>query len=260
MKRVQLKLLLALSLTAFLPKAQACSCIYLSDYFCPSVYDGNSIILGVVLNKYLAGPNQAPLMDIATIEWLKTEDPTQDTISVLGQDGLNCNESLFYFSPGDTVVLALYGYGGGWHPVDISPYPIYNLSGCGRYFLSYSLGNVVGPIRSGVAAQPLEDFKAGLEECIALMVTGVDELIQNDQLIPISPVPASEELYIEIHASIGSPDRLRFFNAQGQLLNLQPQSLNDQRIRVDVSALSPGVYFVLLEFGNARRLRKWIKA
>lgn len=264
MKKVFPALLLVLCLSGAKQEALACSCFYLSDYFCvtlglSSQFGGNPhITFGRVLNKYLAGPNEAPLLDVEVIEWLKTEDPSPDTISVLGQDGLNCNESLFYFEVGDTVVLALNYYGGGWHPIDISPHRIYDLSGCGRFFLHYSAGNIVGPIRPNVNSEPFPDFKDGLETCILL--TDTEEAPAEDVLVDLFPNPASDQLNLKTDPRMGAPDRIYFVNALGQTLSLKSTSSNGGLITsADVSTLSPGLYFVVLEFGNSRRMKKWVK-
>jgi hypothetical protein len=264
MKKMLPALLLAFCLSGLKQEALACSCFYLSDYFCVTLSEGSvfggtpHITFGRVLNKYVAGPNQAPLMDIEIVEWLKTEDPSPDTISVLGQDGLNCNESLSYFAVGDTVILALGYYGDGWHPIDISPHRIYNLSGCGRYFLHYTDGYVTGPIRPGVSDEPFADFKSGLETCILL--TDTEEIPEEDVLVSLYPNPANDQLNLKIGSRIGAPDRLYFLNAYGQTISLKATRSEDGLITgVDVSALSPGLYFVVLEYGNSRRTKKWIK-
>ncbi len=258
MKKVLPALFLALFLTGINQAALACSCIFVSDYFCPSVRVNTEIVVGRVLNNYVAGPNQAPLMDIEVIEWLKTEDPSPDTISVLGQDGLNCNESLSYFSAGDSVVLAVFGYGGGWHPVDISPHRIYNLSGCGRFFLFFSEGNIVGPIRENVSSEPYEVFKSGLEACILL--TATEETPEASAQVNIFPNPATHLLNIDTRDLPGSP-QVVFMNTFGQILSLKTWKANNQAvISADISTLAPGMYFVVLEYGDRRRAVKWIKS
>jgi len=261
MKKVFPALLLTVCLSVTKQAALACSCIYLSDYFCITLGESNlfgsnhQITFGKVISKYIAGQNQGPVMDVEVIEWLKTEDPTLDTISVPGQDGLNCNESLFYFEVGDTVVLALYDGGG---PGQGIPYPIFNLLGCGRYFLEYSGGNVVGPIRPGLSAESYTDFKNGLGTCSLL--TDTEEIPTEDVLIALYPNPASDQLHLKMDSRFGAPDRLYVVNAFGQVLSLHTIRSDDGVITaVDVSALSPGLYFVVLEFGNSRRTKKWVK-
>lgn len=261
MKKVFPVLILALGLFGANQNALACSCIYLSDYFCITLGESNlfgsnhHITFGKVINKYIAGQNQGPVMDVEVIEWLKTEDPTLDTLSVPGQDGLNCNESLFYFEVGDTVVLALYDGGG---PGQGIPYPVFNLLGCGRYFLEYSGGNVVGPIRPGLSSESYTDFKTGLETCSLL--TDIEEIPEEAILIALYPNPASDLLHLKMDSRIGAPDRMYFLNAYGQVLSLNTTRSDDGVITaVDVSGLSPGLYFVVLEFGNSRRTKKWVK-
>ncbi len=235
----------------------ACSCASFPDTFCASLNGNETIIQAKVLEKYQVGVSfPIPVIDVEISERFYGEESVPDTISLIGQDGLNCNASINNLDVGDGLLVALaFGAYEGWFQEGEPPkYETYDLFGCGVYYLRLSPeGELSGPIRPGESLMPLQDFLDGLDECL-LFSGWTDRAIFED--IATYPNPCTE--YISVYNDGLFSVQLRLFNGQGQHLSsflLAPGT--GERIPTD--HLPAGIYWLEQEAALERRMVKVIK-
>jgi hypothetical protein len=139
----------------------SCSCCYYTTTFCGAFQGENINPVGLVqvvgLGYDLNNPYQE-LMYAKVIDDLNG-NITQDTITVLGSDGGNCNSSVFF--PGnDTLLLKLY---------EILYYGeiVYSIGGCGVRYLRYEKDTLVGSILPFVNKMSYAEYVSNFSECEA---------------------------------------------------------------------------------------------
>lgn len=224
--------------------ARGCDCIS-SPSFCESVAPDNSIILGVVKQRYHSGDD---LLDIEVLEWIKPTGIPLPHITLIGGNGGNCVVVNDYFNRGDTIVLTPSQL--QHHLPANAHHTAFILSECAVSFLRVKNGVVKGNIRDNLSEVHLSAFVSVLKEC-------VDGIELND--MKLFPNPVGDIFHIQLSGAL-LPDRVRFYNVLGQEVSLH--SILDstgRRLSVNTSSLSAGVYFAVLQFGNYRRTFKWVK-
>jgi hypothetical protein len=85
------------------------------------------------------------------------------------------------------------------------------------------------------------------------LLTGIDEET-NNLFLNISPNPATTEIRIE--KANGRIESIEIYDVLGQL---QTSNLKPQTNKVDVSSLSPGIYFVKMKSKEGERVAKFVK-
>ena len=141
----------------------ACSCAFTIEYFCESVSETEHIFLGEVTQK-INGYG----MTVDVIENVFNQIPDQ-SIDILGQDGVNCGEYLDDMSVGDTLLLAVNAeyWSTDWSPHLSQDFSWFLLGfGCGRRYLSYEDGQLNGPITPDVSTMSYSDFQDDLIPCL----------------------------------------------------------------------------------------------
>lgn len=217
----------------FVYAGQACSCIYISDYFCPTASWFNDNAQGATL--YIAQVRVTSIygyhMDVEVVDNLQNTLPDNE-ITILGQDGLNCNEWLVPFSEGGFYILAVYK--SGWEE------GTYDLNGCGRFWLPVNGGQVEGNISEQLLEQSYAEFKQQVAQCAGL--TPAEE--PDPASLLLYPNPTSGALFIDGLAT-GESMAYTIYNCHGQLLRagqVTPNSFPN----LSLAGLPEGVYLLRL--------------
>lgn len=227
------KSLLTIALFSAWLYSEACSCFYISDYFCPTV----SHVLGEgwALDHVIRGTVESKsgyYMDVVIKDNILGEIEQGDTITILGQDGLNCNEFLGWFEPGMDVILAL-NYS-GWEP------GVYDLSGCGKFFLFVENEMVTGNIAQDQSPIGYEEFRNTFEgHCAGITSAGEAP----GALRPVVfPNPTADVVNIS-NLSPDSQHLISFFDLSGKLLREEIAG-GAGNYQVNTGNLPAGIYIL----------------
>ena len=77
-------------------------------------------------------------------------------------------------------------------------------------------------------------------------------------MISVYPVPAIDVLYIETNTSFDASSEILLYNVLGQLVNRIDTSNQGNRITLDVSQLSNGIYFLKIQKDGAISNKKFM--
>ncbi len=217
--------------------AQACSCFYISEYFCPTVSWMNTN--GGSNELYIAQVKVVSLygyyMDVEVVEDLQNGLP--ESLTILGQDGLNCNEWLSNFEAGNHYIVGINeSY---WEE------EVYDLSGCGKFWLSVTGDKVQGNIAEGIQEQNYEVFRQSLAECAA--ISSAEEPGLPD--IRVFPNPTSGELYLNGMEPEAAID-YAVYNLSGQILGQGKISAGSSP-SLSLNGLPAALYVLRLQTGKA---------
>ncbi|WP_235299182.1 T9SS type A sorting domain-containing protein [Portibacter marinus] len=226
----------------------ACSCggPY-ETTFCRAVLEDNNIVLAVVTDTLGYSDVQVTIIDNILNEI------AEDTIKILGQDGLNCGESMGFFALGDTVVLAL-DKGEYQEATTGEPYQYY-LDGCGRRFLRYAEDKVYGSISFATDSLEYESFKASIEICIQTANLQENQIVI-EELVSVYPNPVKETLNVNVSTITASKIAFDLIDSNGAMMmkNLQLKpGINRFEIPADYP---PGTYFMLVNFRRDQHVIK----
>lgn len=225
--------------------SNACTCEYGKTPFCPSATVGNHIIQAVVTDT----PNFYSI-EVEVIENIN-QVISENEILILGQDGLNCGESMDLFEIGDSLVLALFNVQIN-DAINDETYD-WILDGCGVNYLEYSNGSVFGAIDYNDDSRSYEDFKAGLIDCLTLSVSAKN-VIQED--ITVYPNPTSERLVI--NSNTNTLHSIEIYSTQGLLMD-KPNPNRKGISTIDVSTLQNGMYLIKVETDNSYFIKRIVK-
>lgn len=179
-----------------------------------------------------------------------------DTISLLGQDGLNCNGPIIEMDAGSEYVMlyATNEFGVDQQfPEYENPYSVYHFFGCGHAALRLEEGLVRGDIAPGVGEIAFDELMDDLDEC-ATEGTVSDfnpESIRNS--VRVFPNPATERITV---AWAGRATGIEVLDITGRVrLSATSVGLREQH-EFDVSQLPAGVYVVRLAAAQGVVARK----
>ena len=226
----------------------SCSCFYISEYFCPTVNWVAPYIeqhpLHIVRGKVQA--INGYLMDVTVTESLfgGIDEPN---ITVIGQDGLNCNQYLDVFESGQEVILAL---NNGFETEN------FNLSGCGRFYLHVENEMVVGLIDSLSESTPYEEFIDQVQQC--LQVTDIQDVPEDNSNIQIFPNPCTDQVTINLPTTSNETNILSILSASGKLVGQFKN--NNSSVNLDLTSYPSGLYFIKVIQGDRYLVKKLIKA
>ena len=231
-------ILLSTLFSLFVCATQACSCFYISDYFCPSaswVNSNSSTALHIVQVKVLR--HYGYYMDVEIADNLQNTIP-ENEITILGQDGLNCNEYLNPFTEGDFFILAIYP--SNWEE------GVYDLSGCGRFWLPVNEGKVQGNINENVQEQNYAVFKQGLAQCAGITPAEEPGLAS----LLLYPNPTSGELFLD---GLNPAARLKYtiYSYSGQRLRSGLVE-GGSSPSLSLSGLPSGLYLIRIQAGDGQ--------
>lgn len=211
-------------------QVSACDCAPSPDNFCQSIRYNEHVALVKVVSK------QGSFMNVEILESIRNTFSTS-TITVIGQDGLNCSEWLETFEVSDTLVLGLGDFG---------LTDTFNLSLCGRYYLFYENGNVTGNITPSISLQPYTDFRDNFGECATLASIKETE----NQLIELFMLNET----VKINSKKGNIQLAEIIGADGRLI-LQ-ETADQPSIQLNVSNMKPSVYFFRVITSEGESIRK----
>lgn len=240
---------LAFFLLCMLPNVSlsACSCGEFPT-FCEKAVNYN-LFLGRVVGQQLATPINGGLDGVFTnLEVINpmNSEGIVDTVSMINQDGFNCNGSIYNLAIGDTVVISIVDLENGFDVIEgydnVPHHRKYNLFGCGTYFLEVINGQV-GGITSNQIAVSLADFLLSPQENCPIVTSTENPLAGSIRLYP-NPVV----------------DQLRIQNQGETMINGSLTDLNGALIRqfrisagdveeLPLSDLPSGTYVIRLDDG-----------
>jgi len=201
----------------------ACTCIYSIPYFCQTFNETMDVYLVVVTDTLNRHDIEVTIID--SIQ----HSTTEKTLKILGQDGLNCGESMRKFNLNDSLVFALNNFKISSGNYEYSWY----LNGCGRSYLHYSNNEVHGEIDATLTSQNYQTFKDNIVSCFSMEVSSYDIENKAAQLI-VYPNPASDYLYIDLNLNGIQDAQLDILNSKGQILrshlNFKP---GKQQLKID---------------------------
>ncbi len=225
----------------------ACHCFPYEPVFCKNTTEYHNIIMAVVTQ------NPAPdyhLMEVKILENFNN-GINEDTIIVLGQDGLNCGELLGQFNFQDTLILAV-------SEVEISGMNYYYLEGaCGLHFLRYENGLVNGQITTSLTSQPIQDFRDNILECIEIDLP-VENISSIGNKLQVFPNPVSDVLQIATDQRYIY--NIEILNSSGQRILFRKVNSLIDLYKVNIDNLAKGIYFLRISTSKEILLEKFIKA
>lgn len=242
-RKIQLLLFFVIAFQNF---GMACDCWPYEPVFCRNVSEGSTIVRAVVINH--SGPSY---MEVVVLENINQE-VEEDTITIFGQDGLNCGENLGQFNIQDTVILAV-----AYTQWEVETEFYWYLEGaCGLHFLRYENGMVVGQVTDSLTSVPIQDFRDNLFDCLEMVRTGVDDIPKTNEIITLNPNPVTDIVQIETTAY--PVLEVEVFNLSGQRMMLKKGEEN-RLIDLETGDLEVGVYFVKIHTATGILTRKFLK-
>lgn len=235
--------------------ARACSCVY-TDNFCEyladyQVWDAGEnlvVVARVTLTEFRQPQPGFPLFDFR-IEDILSGEYEQPFVSLLGQDGANCNAGGGDLEPGDELILFFskrgYFSARGYQDVP-NDYPIYDFIGCGVSYLHVSGLAVTGSVTSTVNRTGLNSLIGLLRECGPLVAS-----IPVAPALKIYPNPTRNWVNVELEDPETRVEAVHLYDIHNRQIN---NTFNWPRIadaptlgrRVRVADLPPGVYVLVV--------------
>jgi len=86
---------------------------------------------------------------------------------------------------------------------------------------------------------------------------GIEQLTIKDEQIAIYPNPTTDNLTIDVSATLNIPATIEISNIQGQVI--KQQTTNTETTNINVSALAKGMCFVKVKTENGVAVKKFIK-
>lgn len=234
---------LLILLIGFNYSAKACSCFpYEANFYNNvSIYTYNCIAVFDTLDyNYVFGGLASQTSYFTLIDTINSNPSTiGNRIVVLGQDGINCGESLFGLNRGDTIVLALYD---GWYENYVSD--TFYLEGvCGKHYIKIQNGQYNGLTISKIKDKILD-------------IISSTELLKNLSSIKIYPNPTKDLVFISVNPLI--LQGISVFDITGNLI-INRKEENEDIVSIDFSHFNSGVYILIIKTDKGIVTRKAIK-
>jgi len=125
-------------------------------------------------------------------------------------------------------------------------YQVQYVVGCGRAYFEYE---VLTPSYRTWEIHELLYYKKGQEEWGEPIYVSTQELSKSDLLVNIYPNPVSDYIYIDLDGTYSFPIECKIYDMFGRLV-LKPLMFSNRKKRIDVSDLSPGIYYVLININD----------
>lgn len=246
-------LLFVCSLFIFPVIGNNCSCAEYIETFCAALpaIDSSSPNIYVVSARVVTEPHGefGQYMEVEIMEQLHNTIEV-DTITIIGQDGVNCAESLSYFSVDNEIICYLYP-----EFFDATSPDTFYLDGCGRSWLRLEEGQVNGPIQENMETQDYETFKEDLYECAGIS-TSLNDLEDLTAQVQIFPNPAQDVLHLQ--SSAIAIESVRIFSTTGRQVLARTGDAY-QNSTIDISDLPAGLYFINIEIDGEWVTKKMVK-
>ena len=264
------RLFLILILLSSWTPGTACSCYY-TAHFCDYAAqyfewtEGRSVVARATFNDYKNGDRSGqgffPLYDFTLTGVYAGDARAGDRISLLGQDGGNCNGWLNEPRAGEEFII-LYAnrpdtFMSYYSQVEVdNPYPIFDMPGCGPSALPLRNGMVSGDIAAGVVRMDLPSFIARLyQDCLSEYVpaggtpSGPDLLRVNATVSP-NPTRLAVQVQFAEAASIYAVGLYDMLGRRIYYEDLRGEVIREYRI--PVAGLAAGVYVLVMDTDGVR--------
>ncbi len=230
--QITIKFLLLLLISVIPLRSSACSCGGYIQEFCYAADTSDFIVLASIVSF-----DDFTAARFKVVEELSKSVP--DTISVLGQDGLNCNFSLDQYQVGDTLILNLDFYEVPAESANSGMSYNWGVENCTRNYLEFENDNVIGilgTLGSGNVTS-YSVFKENLFECFDFDLSS-SEIIEEP--LEVFPVPFKSVLNIRYQDE--AIQEIKIYNLQGLLIQVSKHNSSD--LQIDLSNLQRGNYFI----------------
>ncbi|WP_116127430.1 T9SS type A sorting domain-containing protein [Lewinella sp. IMCC34183] len=234
-------------------------CAYSADYFAWT--EGKAVVARVRLLKFANASRQGyfPLYDMELLEVYAGDASVGDRVSLLGQDGGNCNgtirdhrigEEYIVFFPNTPDRHMTY-----YNDSDVdNPYPIFDLPGCGPSVLKVVNSQIRGTIAEEVNSVPLSGFSRQLTHCLGDYVKddGEAHIPVPAIRVAVLPNPAREGFTVRPERAI-AVHRITLYDVLGRLVwreDLGGEIVSEYR--GSVAGLASGMYVIVLETDGLR--------
>ena len=217
----------------------ACSCGEFPD-FCEKAVDYDKLLVEVVdhqLSTYPGGQHEKFTLVKILVDI--DQGGYADTISLINQNGINCNGDVFQRLAGDSLIISLrFAEVVSWPEelTNVPPHPSYDLFGCGTYYLEVQNGKLGGGDAEEVS---LADFLTDpFNNCPIINSTSEANPFGEVQL---SPNPVEEELHV--YNLTSSHIQFHLYTIDGrplETIELQAKQIG----AFPMSDLPPGVYII----------------
>lgn len=235
----------------------ACSCAVVSFAFCESIQAwsiNNPIVLAVKIDDVQAEPISGGWSTQIGMRVAVLEQPhlsvSADTLVVWGQDGLNCLEWLTPFNDGDTLLMSISSSSIEVQEPTLNKMPFYELNGCGRYFIRYQNGQLIGNIYSENPNETVvyDDFAEHIaDECLDLSIEPIEPLLLHQ---------TKTELHFTL-PNAWQQAQIQLFDANGRLVSNTHTTTQQQSLAIE--HLPQGIYILQCTHENKHATAKWIK-
>ena len=241
----------------------ACSCADTGD-FCSSIRQSEvkedfSVFSCRVIRMYVySDPDHfdLPMMDVVMADHLAGPVSIKDTISLFGQDGVNCAASLHTISEGDDLIVSIHDLNKRTSlTLDSLPYHLKELSGCGTYFmrvvddllLQYRISEPT------IDTMEINDFMDQFESCTGLKLMTTGSVRKEIRKVVVYPNPTDGRLSIQAQFS-HQKIHVRLYHMTGQVIMDTTGHGPDEPI--DLQGLPKGTYLLTIEIGSQRYQEK----
>lgn len=244
----------------------ACTCVF-TEYFCDYTesyleWSPDSVVVMRGRFQEFRTPDVSgyfPLFDFQVVEVL-VGDFSAPFVSLLGQDGANCNGPYPYNTElvrGQEYVVLFSNRKGYFSAYGINDfqnqYPIYDYPGCGDATLEVRNGKVEGNISAGTSSVSIREFSGLLGDCLGMETNSSGYLSEvNRYEASVYPNPATDQFKVDF--SKPTPVlNVSLYDVAGRLISreeLDGSPINEHI--VDVNRLPAGVYQLVIETDGVR--------
>ncbi len=230
------KLTLSLLFSITVKWAMACSCAHDNQNFFENIGLHHNVCLAEFVKMDYSLFNlgvETPTGYFVLVDVIQNMDSNVgDTVRVMGQNGISCSESIGFLKEGDMLFLALDKdyFNPQSEQVEDYPHGIYDLSGCGRHYLS-----IVDGQNNGLSVDQIKNE-------IHSVVTNVsDEKLKEQITVYPNPIQGRVRVSAEGLAIQG----IKVYDLSCQLVLMQDRT-NQPHVDLDLSNLRSGYYSVLV--------------
>jgi hypothetical protein len=237
-------------LLSFLPKANACSCVFIPT-FCETItYNNNGQIWDQLSIYQVRMVTKTPNGVNAFIsETYAGENLTGHTVFILDGGGWDCILPVnSFFELGKSYIVAANRTG-----------DTLSVSICGVTWLPVKNGKVTGDIAPGISSLPLSEFPK---------IANCGDLLPAEELYPgvldgivVRPTLATESVQVKTTSPFQADMRLSVYDTTGRLLlrSDYPAFNFYSNVFVDLAEFSEGVYFLHAEVEGEQKAFKVLK-
>ena len=203
---------------------------------------------------------RVPLANLVVQEVLVGFTPP-DTISALGQDGLNCNSPLTELVVGREYYFFFRAIDVGAHlPTDsIADYEVYNYGICATGSVAIEDSLVTGHIGWDVSEMDSASFRLWLDRSIeeGRVITSTRPEPFGGERPRLFPNPTSEAVTVNF-STVQTVDQIGVYDATGRLLFVREPRAVGTAYEISLAGLKPGVYTVMLTSSGGRLTQRII--